>query len=171
MTTTTETSATSTTTEPITFTKVKLPYGWLGNMAPFPIVYEGKGWRTTEALFQALRFEDEEIREAIREEKSPMGAKMMAKSLANRMTVQPQSLADLGLMKKVLLLKLEQHPHLLPQLLETNPREIIEDVTSRQRGSGLFWGAGRQPDGSWLGKNYLGKIWMVLRSQRLAAGQ
>lgn len=165
----TGTSATSTIIEPVTFTKVKLPYGWLGNMSPFPIAFEGKEWRTTEALFQALRFEDEEIREAIREEKSPMGAKMMAKSLANRMTVEPQSLADLALMKKVLLLKLEQHPHLLPQLLETDPREVIEDVTSRQRGSGLFWGAGRQADGSWVGKNYLGKIWMALRAQRLAA--
>lgn len=30
----------------ITFTKVKLPYGWLGNMAPFPLSIDG-GWRTS----------------------------------------------------------------------------------------------------------------------------
>ena len=60
----------------IKFTKVSLPYGWLGNMAPFPVMYKGKKWLTIEALFQALRFEDEKIIEEIRLEKSPMGAKM-----------------------------------------------------------------------------------------------
>jgi predicted NAD-dependent protein-ADP-ribosyltransferase YbiA (DUF1768 family) len=75
----------------IAFTKVKLPYGWLGNMSPFPIEHDGKTWRTTEALFQALRFEDEEIRELIREQKSPMAAKMMAKKHRESMTIQPLS--------------------------------------------------------------------------------
>ena len=46
----------------ISFTKVSLPFGWLGNMSPFPILYEGKEWKTTEALFQALRFDDESIK-------------------------------------------------------------------------------------------------------------
>ena len=36
----------------IAFTKVALPFGWLGNMAPYPVTYGGKAWRTTEALFQ-----------------------------------------------------------------------------------------------------------------------
>lgn len=36
----------------LTFTKVRLPHGWLGNMAPFSVVFDGKPWRTTEALFQ-----------------------------------------------------------------------------------------------------------------------
>src|SRR5262249_49560871 len=62
----------------IAFTKVDLPYGWLGNMAPFPVMHDGRGYRTTEALFQALRFDQEPIREAIRGEKSPMAAKMRA---------------------------------------------------------------------------------------------
>jgi hypothetical protein len=48
----------------IAFTKVALSFGWLGNMAPYPIVYEAKLYRTTEALFQALRFDDETIRDA-----------------------------------------------------------------------------------------------------------
>jgi predicted NAD-dependent protein-ADP-ribosyltransferase YbiA (DUF1768 family) len=63
----------------ISFSKVALSYGWLGNMSPYPIIYEGKEWRTVEALFQSLRFTDENIIEAIRNEKSPMGAKMKAK--------------------------------------------------------------------------------------------
>jgi len=63
----------------IKFTKVSLPFGWLCNMAPFPVMYNEKKWLTIEALFQALRFEDEKIIEEIRLEKSPMGAKMKAK--------------------------------------------------------------------------------------------
>ena len=65
----------------IKFTKASLPYGWLGNMAPFPVMYNGKKWLTIEALFQALRFENEKIIEEIRLEKSPMGAKMKAKKI------------------------------------------------------------------------------------------
>ena len=42
-------------TMPITFTEVDLPFGWLGNMVRFPVKYGGKWWKTTEALFQALR--------------------------------------------------------------------------------------------------------------------
>ena len=75
----------------IGFTKAKLPYGWLGNMYASPVSYEGKVWKTSEALFQALRFEDEEIRELIREEKSPMGAKKKAKGQKSRMVVVPMS--------------------------------------------------------------------------------
>ena len=59
--------------------KVKDLHGWLGNMSPYPIEFNGKLYRTTEALFQALRFSDEEVIEAIRAEKSPMAAKFAAK--------------------------------------------------------------------------------------------
>jgi predicted NAD-dependent protein-ADP-ribosyltransferase YbiA (DUF1768 family) len=47
--------------EVIGFTKVDLPYGWMGNMAAYPLKYENKVWLTSEALFQALRFDDIEI--------------------------------------------------------------------------------------------------------------
>lgn len=36
----------------IAFTKVKSPYGWLGNMSPYPVHYQGRTYRTTEALFR-----------------------------------------------------------------------------------------------------------------------
>ena len=62
-------------------TKVKLPGGWLSNMSPHPVSYEGKRWRTCEALFQALRLEDEDAKEVIRKESSPMAAKMVPKTI------------------------------------------------------------------------------------------
>jgi ribA/ribD-fused uncharacterized protein len=147
----------------ISFTKVALPFGWLGNMSPFPVEYNGKVWRTTEALFQALRFEDEDIIEAIRLEKSPMGAKMKAKGNRSSMVVEQLSDKDIDNMIMCINLKLEQHPHLKDELLNTDGFVIVEDVTSRPRGSGLFWGAAKTEAGNWDGRNILGKIWMDAR--------
>lgn len=148
----------------IAFTKVALPHGWLGNMAPFPVTHGGREWRTTEALFQALRFSDEAVRREIREQKSPMTAKMVAKKHRAAMAVAPMGQADLDNMRLVLRLKLEAHPRLRRLLLETGEAQLVEDCSSRARGSGLFWGAALR-DGEWVGENWLGRLWMELRAE------
>jgi len=149
----------------IAFTKVKLPYGWLGNMAPFSISFGGVVWRTSEALFQARRFADSDpIRKLIQQQESPMAAKMLAKAHRSSMVIAPQSAEDLALMADVLRLKIEAHPRLREALLATGDEEIIEDCTARQYGSGLFWGAARRAGGSWFGENHLGRLWMSLRT-------
>jgi predicted NAD-dependent protein-ADP-ribosyltransferase YbiA (DUF1768 family) len=84
------------------------------------------------------------------------------------MVVVPQSEEDVRLMGLVLDLKLKAHPGLKTELLATGDATIIEDCTSRPRGSGLFWGAVLQPNGTWKGTNMLGELWMQLR-QELAA--
>lgn len=149
----------------VAFTSAAKPYGWLSNMAPHPIHFAGKVWRTSEALFQAMRFEDEVIQEEIRGKLSPMAAKFVAKKHKSRMVVVPQSDLDLAHMEHVLWLKLEQYPELKEKLLETGDMPIIEDCTRRPHGSGLFWGAAWR-DGRWVGENRLGKIWMKLREER-----
>ena len=146
--------------------KVKEQWGGLGNMSPHPVMYEGQHWKTTEALFQALRFRDTAHREEIRLEASPMGAKFKAKSLARvwpRMVI-PLSDGDLDNMRLVLRLKYEQHAEIRELLAQTESDTIVEDCTARQYGSGLFWGAGLQADGTWKGKNWLGLLWMEIRS-------
>lgn len=151
----------------IAFTKTRLPFGWLGNMARFPIIFENQEWLTNEALFQALRFaEDDPIREDIRQARSPMTAKFLAKSAEAmaRMVIEPQSEADVENMRLVLRIKIGQHSSLRRQLLETGDAVIIEDCTKRQRGSGLFWGAARDDEG-WRGQNVLGELWMELREE------
>ncbi len=148
----------------IAFTTVRGPFGWLGNMAPFPIRHQGKTWRTTEALFQAMRFTDEAVREEVRRQKSPMAAKFVAKKHGNHMAVTPRSPEDLAIMETVIRLKLDQHSGLRDKLLATGQSEIIEDCTRRPRGSGLFWGAVLK-DGQWIGENRLGKLWMSLREE------
>lgn len=165
----------------IAFTKVALPFGWLGNMSPHKVIVPpellpkfigGQDWnpiefRTAEAAFQALRFVEPiidknlDIFHAICREKSPMGAKMVAKKNAARMIVVPRSKEDVSNMLKVLTLKLEQHPKLKEELLETDG-PIIEDCSNRRNDSGLFWGAAKV-EGEWIGHNNLGKLWVQLR--------
>jgi len=87
-----------------------------------------------------MRFADEEIREVIRNEKSPMGAKMKAKRYKDAMAVQPMSDDDLENMISCLRLKIEQHPELREMLMESGDAYFVEDCTKRQRSSGLFWG-------------------------------
>lgn len=149
--------------EEIAFTKVKLPYGWLGNMSPHPIRYEYLDYSTAEALFQVLRFKDSAIRAAIRSARSPMTAKMVAKAHADKMVVIPRSAEDLENMRLVLTMKLAQHADLEEELLKTGDAILIEDCSARSSTSGLFWGMARSAEG-WKGENQLGKLWMERRA-------
>ena len=144
--------------------KVADDHGWLGNMSPYPVTWEGKSYRTTEALFQALRLNDEDIIEEIRSQKSPMAAKMKAKRFKAMMMVVPMGEEDLQNMKLVLGLKVAQHPEIRTKLVETGSEEITEDCTRRARGSGLFWGSALV-NGRWVGGNMLGKMWMEIRAE------
>lgn len=141
--------------------KVREPYGWLGNMSPHPVGL----WRTAEHAFQALRFADtSDVRKRIMDVASPMAAKTIAKAHAHEMIVQPRSEQDSANMRRILGLKLEQHPLLVEALRATGDRRIVEDCTARPGDSGLFWGAALQTDGTWHGTNMLGVLWMGLRS-------
>lgn len=150
----------------ISFTKVDLPYGWLGNMSRHAVMCDGRMWRTCEALFQAKRFNDAIVVDLIHAAASPMSAKMTAKMHRAKMVIEPQSSVDLDNMRAVLRLKIATHPQLGEQLRMTGDAIIVEDVSARPHGSGMFWGAQRLPDGTtWKGDNQLGKLWMELRAE------
>ena len=151
-------------TKSILIRKVAEPYGWLGNMSKHPVRYKGELFRTAEALFQCLRFEDVAIRHEIVAQKSPMAAKMKAKKHRHLMVIEPQGESDVANMRTVLGLKLKQHPQIRHDLLHTSHSPIIEDCTKRPSKSGLFWGA-RFTNAAWQGQNMLGKLWMELRDE------
>ena len=144
--------------------KVAEPFGCLGNMSPHPVRYRGYTYRTAEALFQCLRFSDEDIQTLIWERASPMAAKMVAKKHRQQMVVAPRSRQDVENMELVIMLKTDQHPNVEQQLLDTGDRFIVEDCTKRPSESGRFWGAVIS-NGLWVGENQLGQLWMTLRSQ------
>jgi len=148
--------------------KVREAYGWLGNMSPYSVGL----WPTAEHAFQALRFADiSDVRKRIMSVANPMTAKKIAKEHASEMIVQPRSEPDVANMRRILKLKLEQHPLLLEALRATGNRPIVEDCTARANDSGLFWGAARQADGTWHGTNMLGVLWMKLRLEHGVTSQ
>lgn len=149
----------------IAFNRNKDPYGWLSNMYPCEIDFGGKKWRTTEALFQALRFKDEAIQELIRAEKSPMSAKDVMTMNQKHLSIQKYSDTDIMNMRMCLKLKLAQHPNLVNDLLETEDALIVEDITKRgDKGGNMVWGAMLVGE-EWIGQNILGNLWMELRKE------
>lgn len=158
--------------EIITFTKSALPNGWLGNICgfwekPLLLTWKGKQAKASENIFQGMRFDDEEIINKIYELK-PYDSKTFAKhpSLKDKMVVEPQSEEDVRNMMIVLLIKIHQHEHLFDELMKFEYNQvIIEDVSNRRGGSGLFWGAARIGEtNQWAGFNILGQLWMAVRA-------
>lgn len=165
------------TPDQIVIRKVAEPGGWLSNMSPHPVVYEGKRWWHTEGLFQALRFapDDTEAREAIREPRSPMTAKMVAKRYRARQVTEPLSDADVENMRLCIALKLETHADVRRKLMAGRERLLVEDCSNRgRRVNNMFWGAVRVPAANaplgyfWEGHNMLGRLWMEQRDRLLA---
>ena len=157
----------------IWFKKIEEPNGWMGNMAPYPITYNGQVWLTSEALFQSMRFNDPLIKEIIREDKSPMSAKMKAKRKIYRpqRIITPMSPQDIANMEACVLLKFQQHPKLARLLMATGNHLIYEDASNRKGVSALFWGAHRDPKNPTIpikGQNMMGDILMKVRSILLA---
>lgn len=151
----------------IWFKKVAEDYGWMGNMAPYPIKYDGKVWLTSEALFQGMRYDDEDIKEIIRKEKSPMGAKMKAKRFKDQMVVIPMSPQDVENMKKCVRMKFDQHPQLKRELMKTKNVFIYEDIGNRNGERHKFWGSKKINKNEGDGQNMMGRILMELRDEYL----
>ncbi len=153
----------------ISFNEVNQPYGWMSNMSNYRVYYQGKIWPTTEALFQAMRYEGSpEIQELIRVQKSPIAAKMKAKKTEYQhlKTVVAMSEKDLENMRFCIGLKLEQHPELKVKLKKTGSFEIYENIGNRKGARHLFWG-GKLVESEWIGQNWMGKIWMEKRAELL----
>lgn len=148
----------------ISFTKVSLPYGWLGNMSPHPVVHEGIEYPTSEHLFQLLRYDPSHVVwTEIPKIKSPMGAKMAMKKYHGENIVEPLSEKDFENMSYCLALKLERNPELVDLLKESGEERLVEDVTKRQHGNNMVWGCALIDD-EWVGVNVLGDLWEEIRT-------
>ena len=135
----------------------------MSNMSHHRVLLDGMTWKTAEHAFQALRFPvGHPIRNTLNNIKSPMDAKMMINRYRSDFEIIPCSDADLDLMRLVVSSKLVTND-LYEDLLATDDKIIVEDVTKRQHGNGLFWGMANH-NGNWVGENWLRKIWMEQRS-------
>jgi len=141
--------------EIIKFYKVNDPYGEFSNFASSPIVLEAQVWQTVEHYFQASKFEDFRIGDAIRLMKSPMDAAMEGRNRANKLKSNWEEIKN-GVMYKGLTAKFKQNPKLKKLLLETANMTIIEHTANDS-----YWADGG--DGS--GTNMLGILLMRVREE------
>ena len=149
----------------IILTRGRDPFGELLNMTGgFPLEWAGKTWKSSEALYQAARFpDDESIQEEIRGANNGFTAKLIAKAhhVETRSDWETGGVR-LSAMIQVCTLKMEQHQRVRLALALTEHKPIVERSKRDQ-----FWGTKPQEDGTLVGDNMLGKIWMNLRFGRL----
>lgn len=127
----------------------------LSNFSSFAIEWKGKLWMTTEHAYHSEKFDDEQIKEEIRNARSAHVSFYIAKEYRDTYRKNWDEI-KLGVMKEILKAKVEQHPYVKKKLLETDERELIEDSWRDD-----FWGWGPNKDG----KNHLGKLWMEVRDE------
>ncbi|NHB66722.1 MULTISPECIES: NADAR family protein [unclassified Acinetobacter] len=142
------------------FKKTHEEWGGYSNMAAgFPIIVNNTIIRSSEALYQALKFTGHpEIQRKIISEKSPMTAKMVSKPYKSLIR-EDFDIIKIKLMKWSVRAKLlSNYDKFKALLLDSNNKIIVEES---RRDS--FWGAKRQPDGTLVGVNVLGRILMELR--------
>ena len=156
----------------VTFKKTDEEFGGFSNMSgDFPILVNGVRVRTSEHLYQALKFPDHpEIQREILEEPSPMVAKWIANSKDSKEKVGNKGRVrrdwesiQLEVMEFCLRVKLIYHWVKFGGLLKsTEGREIFEIEARKVKSP--FWGAIEGETG-FHGDNHLGKLLMKLRSE------
>jgi ribA/ribD-fused uncharacterized protein len=152
----------------VVFRKTNEEFGGLSNMAAgFPLEIHGRLWRTSEALYQALRFPDHpDVQEEIRSEASPMAAKMKSKPHRASKSRLDWDDVRVDLMYWCLEVKLFQNQTSFGELLRRTGNNDIVESSAKDN----FWGAIIQPSGSLYGQNVLGRLLMRLRARSKANG-
>ena len=133
-------------------------YGMFSNMYKTPLKVNGITFLTSEALYQACRFPAfPKIQQQIIKEKSPMSAKGLARSNADK-TREDWYSVNVPIMRWCILVKYLQHHENFGRLLDGTSGDIVES-SARDN----FWGAIPQKDGTLVGTNALGRLLMGIR--------
>ncbi len=125
------------------------------NFSAFAIEWKGKLYMTSEHAYHSEKFEDENLKEQIRNARSAHDAFKLAHQNKDKYRKDWDKIM-IDIMKKILRVKTEQHSYVKKKLLDSGNKELIEDSWRDS-----FWGWGPNKDG----KNYLGKLWMEIREE------
>tara|TARA_X000001036_G_scaffold439941_1_gene493225 strand:+ start:2251 stop:3288 length:1038 start_codon:yes stop_codon:yes gene_type:complete len=131
------------------------PWGEFSNFSKHSIFIRGVIWQTVEHYYQAQKFTDDLIQQAIRKSPTPIMAKKLATTHNSERRADWDSSKE-DVMFEALLAKFTQHPELHEKLCNTESRRLVE-VTDRDS----YWG--ESADG--VGENRLGILLMEVRSK------
>ena len=145
--------------ECVAIRKVKEPWGVLGNFAATPIIINNVRFKSSEQLFQLMKFKEEDPVLAVYQARNPkMTAKHWEKT--HRRKDWGQMIVDA--MKFCLEKKYEQSAVFRETLDSTKGRYIVEDQTSFRKKTPDTWGVKQQGE-LFVGPNLLGRLLMELR--------
>lgn len=142
------------------------PYSWLGNMYKSRLYYLGEEWVSVEALFQAMRFNDELIRQNIRKQSwlLPLTLCLTTRKYKEYLVVEPMSLMDIENLRTAMELKFEQHIICRLKLLDTGNAQLIQFVKESKKIEDVFWGMTIK-NNQRVGLNIVGKLLMEIREK------
>lgn len=125
------------------------------NFSAHVIKYNDKIYPTAEHAFHSAKFDNEKIKEEIRNAKSPLDAFDLGKKYKS---LRKENWNDIkvNILYEILTEKVKQHAEVRKALLATGTEEIVEDNPNDD-----FWGNGK--DGK--GQNHTGKILMRIRDE------
>lgn len=140
--------------------KVNMEWGIFSNFGRTPIVINGVTFKTSEQLFQLMKFKDEEpLKEIYFQKKNP---KMTAKKWEKTHRRQDWGSMLVDAIKFCIQQKYEQSKDFRNKLEESRGLYIVEDQSSFNKPNPDTWGVKRKED-SFVGPNLLGRLLMELR--------
>ncbi|HAY22248.1 MAG TPA: DUF1768 domain-containing protein [Desulfobacterales bacterium] len=145
----------------IRFYRATGQYGFLSNLYPAEIVFEGRKFRSSEDAYQYGKPKSPEVAEWLVLAPKPHLCAAAAHALFV-FDIRPEwNSIKIERMRAVLLAKFTQHESLRLKLLETGDAQLIEASNTD-----AFWGIGKKGNG----KNMLGVLLMDIRREFKGAG-
>ena len=141
---------------------------FLSNFFVWPIVYDGREWRSSEHAYQAMKSLDPEVRERIANAKTPGKAKRLGKTVEDGGIITFRTDwkdVRVGIMHCILEAKFS-HPELEKMLLDTGDRKLVEGNYWHDN----FFGSCFCERCGYRGENKLGKLLMQIREDKRIFG-
>jgi Lar family restriction alleviation protein len=138
---------------------------YLSNFSAFTLRWRKQKFATSEHAYHWAKFpvgsiaDGVYVRDAILDAKSAHEAFKLAEKWRHLRHADWDEI-KVGVMRDILRAKAEQHEYVSRKLIQTGDRELIENSWRDD-----FWGWGHNRDG----QNMLGKLWMEIRAELLAA--
>ena len=143
----------------IAIQKIGEEWGILSNFAHTPIEYKGVTYKSSEQLFQMMKFTDKTVRDVVFNAPNP---KMTAKHYEKAYRRPDWGMMIVDVMKLCLLLKYQQCEEFRHNLESTSGKFIVADQSTFRKKHADTWGAKREGD-FFVGPNLLGRLLMELR--------
>lgn len=141
------------------FCRGREEWGIFSNFAHTPIQYEDITYKSSEQLFQMMKFTDEEVRNAVYAANNP---KFTAKHYEKTHRRDDWEMIIVDAMKQCLQLKYEQNEEFRVALERSKGKYIVEDQSTFRKKTADTWGVKRQGD-FYVGPNLMGRLLMELR--------